>query len=235
MKTFTFVRLNLFSVLLFASASFAVNPKSPEWTAFVHVNVIPMDQEQVLSDQTVVVHQERIQAIGPAASTAVPPAARVIDAKGQFLLPGLADMHVHIYFPEELTLYVANGVTTVFNLNGQPAHLYWRKQTASGELLGPAIYSVGPTFDRSRTAEEAVKEVDAQAAAGYDGIKIYNQVSSAEYSALTAEAHKKNMVLVGHIAREPGFAPTLAAGQSIAHAEEYLYTFSTMTLIPGMT
>jgi hypothetical protein len=120
---------------------------------------------------------------------------------------------------------VVNGVTTVFNLNGQPAHLNWRKQTASGELLGPTIYSVGPTFDHPRTAEEAVKEVDQQFAAGYDEIKIYNQVSGTEYSALTAEARRKNLILVGHIAREPGFAATSSAGQSIAHAEEYLYTF----------
>ncbi|HYK41526.1 MAG TPA: amidohydrolase family protein, partial [Thermoanaerobaculia bacterium] len=61
--------------------------------------------------------------------------------------------------------------------------------------------------------------------AGYDAVKIYNQVSKAEYAALTAEARKKKLVLVGHVAREPGFAATLAAGQSIAHAEEFFYTF----------
>jgi cytosine/adenosine deaminase-related metal-dependent hydrolase len=225
MKRISLMRWTLTVLLAIAGMSFAADQLSSQWVAFVHVNVVPMDRDQVLRDQTVIIHGDRIQAMGPAASTLVPKGARVINAQSQFLLPGLADMHVHLYFPEELTLYVANGVTTVFNLNGRPAHLNWRKQTASGELLGPTIYSVGPTFEHPRTADEAVKEVDQQAAAGYDGIKVYNQVSKAEYPALTAEAHRKNMILIGHVAREPGFAATLAAGQSIAHAEEYLYTF----------
>jgi Amidohydrolase family len=194
-------------------------------TAFVHANVVPMDVEGLSKDQTVVVSNGRIQTIGPAVKTPVPAGATVVDASGLFLMPGLADLHVHVYVPEELTLYAANGVTTVFNLDGRPAHLAWRRRVASGELLGPTIYSVGPMFNRPRTPEEAVKEVDRQSAEGYDGVKIYNQVSAAEYPALTAAAKRKGLLLVGHIPREPGFAATLAAGQSIAHAEEYVYTF----------
>lgn len=194
-------------------------------TAFVHANVVPMDSDRVLRDQTVVVEAGRIRAVGPSASTTVPPGARRIDCAGGWLTPGLADMHVHVYAPEELTLYAVNGVTTVFNLDGRPAHLSWRKRIASGELLGPSIYSAGPMFNRPRSPEEAVAEVDRQSDAGYDAVKIYNQVSAAEYPALTAEAKKKGLVLVGHVAREPGYEATLAAGQSIAHAEELLYTF----------
>lgn len=197
----------------------------PRSIAFVHANVAPMDADRILRDQTVVVSGGRIAAVGPAGKTPVPPGARVIDAAGRYLSPGLADMHVHVYAPQELTLYVVNGVTTVFNLNGRPTYLDWRRRIAAGELLGPAIYSAGPTFDRPRTPAEAVAEVDRQAAAGWDAVKIYNQVSAAEYPALTAEAKAKGLVLVGHVAREPGFAATLSAGQSIAHAEEYVYTF----------
>lgn len=193
--------------------------------AFVNASVVPMDTERVLPDQTVVVEAGRIVAVGPTATTPVPPGARVVDAKGRFLSPGLADMHVHLYVPEELPLHVVNGVTAVFNLDGRPAHLSWRKRIASGELLGPTLYSVGPTFSRSRTPAEAEAEVDRQAAEGWDGVKVYNQVSAAEYPALTARARERGLVLVGHVAREPGFAATLAAGQSIAHAEEYVYTF----------
>jgi imidazolonepropionase-like amidohydrolase len=184
-----------------------------------------MDADRLLPDHTVVVSGGRIAGIGPTATMPLPDGAHVIDASGGYLSPGLADMHVHVYTPEELTLYAANGVTTVFNLSGRPQYLEWRRRIAKGEVLGPAIYSTGPIFDRPRSPEAAVEEVDRIAAAGYDGIKIYNQVSAAEYSALTAEAKKKGLVLVGHVAREPGFAATLAAGQSIAHAEEYVYTF----------
>ena len=193
--------------------------------AFVHGNVIPMDTDRVLRDQTVVVSAGRIAAIGPSPQIVIPAGARRVDVAGAYLSPGLADMHVHVYAPEELTLYALNGVTSVFNLNGRPAHLPMRRRIASGELFGPTLYSVGPTFDHPRTPEEAVAEVDRIAAEGWDGVKVYNQVSKAEYPALAAEAKKKNLVFVGHVAREPGFEATLAAGQSIAHAEEYVYTF----------
>jgi tetratricopeptide (TPR) repeat protein len=184
-----------------------------------------MDADRVLRDQTVVVSGGRIAAIGPSTGTPVPPGARIVDARGGYLSPGLADMHVHVYSPQELTLYVVNGVTTVFNLSGRPQYLEWRRRIAEGELLGPSVYSTGPMFSRPRTPEAAVEDVDRIAAEGYDGIKIYNQVGAAEYPALTAQARKKGLVLVGHVAREPGFEATLAAGQSIAHAEEFVYTF----------
>ncbi len=193
--------------------------------AFVHASVVPMDEPRVLRDQTVLVEAGRISALGPSGRTAIPRGATVVDASGRYLMPGLADMHVHLYAAEELTLDAVNGVTAVLNLNGRPAHLSWRRRIAEGELLGPTIYSAGPTFDHPRTAEEAVAEVDRQSAAGYDAVKIYNQVSAAEYPALTAEAKRKGLILVGHVPREPGFAATLSAGQSIAHAEEYVYTF----------
>jgi len=224
-----FLRIALWTGVLGSVASAAVAGRTPVAArtaiAFVHANVVPMDENRVLPDQTVVVSKGRIASIGPSASTPVPPGAQVVDAAGRYLCPGLADMHVHVYAPQELTLYVANGVTTVFNLNGRPAYLGWRKRIAEGELLGPAIYSAGPTFDHPRTPAEAVAEVDRQAAAGWDAVKIYNQVSAKEYPALTAEAKAKGLVLVGHVPREPGFTAALEAGQSIAHAEEYVYTF----------
>jgi hypothetical protein len=67
--------------------------------------------------------------------------------------------------------------------------------------------------------------VDEQASLGYDGVKVYNQVSKAEYSSLIAEAKRKGILLMGHIAREPDFELTLASGQSIAHLEEFTYTY----------
>jgi len=100
----------------------------------------------------------------------------------------------------------------------------WRKAVAEGRLTGPTIVTAGPVFMRARAAAEAVRVVDEIADAGYDGVKIYNQVSRAEYPALVEEAKRRNLLLMGHIAREPDVAMTLAAGQSVAHAEEFLYT-----------
>jgi imidazolonepropionase-like amidohydrolase len=67
---------------------------APGTIAFAHVNVVPMDSQRVLPDQTVVVENGRIARLG--ANVAVPPDARVIDGRGRaFLSPGLADMHSH--------------------------------------------------------------------------------------------------------------------------------------------
>ena len=209
-----------------SSASVADNVKpSAQACAFVHANVIPMDEERLLSDQTVVVANGKITQIGPSKTVNIPRGACRIDAKGKFLIPGLADAHVHLLSPNEFPLYLANGVTTVLNLDGHPAHLLWRKEIARGEMLGPTIFTTGPIFERARTAEEDVRMVDQQADAGYDGVKIYNPVSKEEYPALIAEAKKKNLLLMGHVARGPDFEVTVQSGQSIAHLEEFTYTF----------
>jgi imidazolonepropionase-like amidohydrolase/Tfp pilus assembly protein PilF len=193
--------------------------------AFVHVNVIPMHREGVLEDQTVLVANGKITAVGPAAKAVIPAEVRKIDARGKYLTPGLTDAHVHLQTPIEFPLYITNGVTTVFNLDGHPAHLLWRKRIESGEMAGPRIFTTGPIFTRAHKPEEAVRMVDEQAALGYDAVKIYNGVSKAEYPALIAEAKLKHLLLMGHVAREPDFEMTLAAGQSIAHLEEFTYTF----------
>jgi len=127
--------------------------------AFVHVNVIPMDREVVLFDQTVIIEEGRIHEIGPASSTKVKTGVTIIDAHGQYLMPALSDMHVHllgqtwnIMFPPEaqftadeldfnklLFLYVANGVATVQVMSAFPEHVLIREQIRRGEILGPRL------------------------------------------------------------------------------------------------
>src|SRR5207247_11018187 len=110
--------------------------------AYVYVTVIPMDRERVDLHQTVLVDADRIVAVGTATTTVVPPDATVIDGRGRFLLPGLADGHVHVnmgmpWAPTrdnfgEAPLYLAHGVTTVLNLSGSSAQLEWRRRIADG-------------------------------------------------------------------------------------------------------
>ncbi|HLL70264.1 MAG TPA: amidohydrolase family protein [Pyrinomonadaceae bacterium] len=192
--------------------------------AFMNVNVVPMDREGVLENQTVVVADGRISEMGAASKVKVPKGATRIEAKGRYLMPGLVDMHAHLYSPLELPLYLANGVTTVFNLNGRPANMLWRTDVIEGKLLGPTIYSCGPTIRTAQKAEEARRLVEEQSKAGWDAIKIYNGVSKEAYDAIISEAKKHGMLTIGHIPREPGFESVLKAGQAIAHAEEYVYT-----------
>jgi imidazolonepropionase-like amidohydrolase len=127
--------------------------------AFVHAAVVPMDRERILPDQTVVVVDGSIAALGPASKVKVPRKALRIDARGRYLLPALSDMHVHVEgeswnallspealaasktvpFEDFLFPYVANGVTTVQVLSGTHELLPVRGQIAAGELLAPRL------------------------------------------------------------------------------------------------
>jgi hypothetical protein len=139
-------------------------------------------------------------------------------------MPGLVDMHAHLYTPQEFPLYLAHGVTTVYNLWGRPAHLKWRERIARGEILGPTIYTCGPIIFRADTADAAREMVQAQSKAGYDSIKIYNDVSKEAYPVLINTARRNKMLVVGHIPRSVGLDGVLKGHQAIAHAEEYVYT-----------
>src|SRR5438067_146666 len=93
--------------------------------AITHVKVVPMDVERLLPDHTVVVEDGRITSVTPSGSddAAAPAGMRVVDGAGRYLLPGLADMHVHYWDAGEAALFLANGVTHVRNMWGAPFHL----------------------------------------------------------------------------------------------------------------
>jgi hypothetical protein len=118
-------------------------------TAFINVNVLPMDTGNILRDYTVVVEGEEITTVGPSADVEVSSGAFVIDASGAYLMPGLADMHTHLSIdpnPDFMRLFLAEGVTTIRNLNGLPDHLEWRDQVLRGDRTGPTIYTSGPVI-----------------------------------------------------------------------------------------
>jgi imidazolonepropionase-like amidohydrolase len=131
--------------------------QGPQTTAFVNVNIIPMETEQVLENQTVIVEGDRITAIGPAGKVTVTAGAQVVEGEGAYLMPGLADMHMHFgAFPFEaeerpLKLFIANGVTTVRDLSSQPLFFQWEKEIAAGSRVGPQIYKgrlISPNVDK---------------------------------------------------------------------------------------
>jgi hypothetical protein len=107
--------------------------------AFVNVNVIPMNDGPVLIDHTVVVRGDRIVAVGPSADVTVPDEVVQIDGSCRVLMPGLADMHVHLGFRSEATLLVANGITTAREMWGSPGHLTFRDDILAGDEFGPTL------------------------------------------------------------------------------------------------
>ncbi len=215
---------------LFGAASPAA-PDPPLDVAFLHVRVLPMDAERAIEDATVVIRGDRIVAVGPAGSVAVPAGATRIDGAGATLMPGLADLHVHLYSEEDLLNYLAHGVTTVLDMNGSADTRAWRARVASGDIAGPTVYTAGPslngqppgnpTFVALDDPGRAAFEVRRQKALGYDVIKVYSTLAPEVYHAVLETAAEEEMTVVGHLPLQVGFEGALDAGQAmIGHGEE---------------
>ncbi len=220
--------------LAVALVALAARPatQTPSAIAFTNVTVIPMDRDRSLSDQTVVVRGDRIVAMGNSASTQVPDGATRIDGRGKFLMPGMAEMHAHIpggqatdaYMQRVLALFVANGVTTIRGMLGDPRHLPLRAAVAKGEILGPTIYTSGPSFNNNTATspEVAIKMVQDQKAAGYDLLKIHPGVPRAAFDAMAATANKLGIPFSGHVPADVGLERALSAKyNSIDHIDGY--------------
>lgn len=208
-------------------------PYETRATAFTHVNVVTMTDETVRADQTVVVRNGRIAAIGEAGRVRIPFGARRIEGRGRYLLPGLADMHMHLPYgdggradiPAVLQLYVANGVTTVMNLLGLPEHFEARARVASGEWLGPEIWTSGFFVNQPfvTTPEEVERSIAEQSAAGVDVIKLHGELTREAYARAFEVARREGLPVIGHIPRNLGVAAAIEERQGVVvHAEEYL-------------
>ncbi|HEU4565440.1 MAG TPA: amidohydrolase family protein [Gemmatimonadaceae bacterium] len=222
--------------LLAAGAPAAQAAPDTGVTAFVHVNVVPMDRERVLRDRTVLVSGGRIRAVGSAAD--VPAGARVIDGRGTaYLLPGLADMHTHSDTRSDLAVYLANGVTTILNMGDARYGFIARTMPAAnrGEIPAPHVYAAfvvdgSPRFGHFvvATPDEARAVVRLARTNGYHFIKVYNDLSPDVFRALVSEGRARGVPVVGHGVTRVGLEEQLAAGQRlVAHAEEFFYTVFT--------
>lgn len=207
--------------------------------AITHVSVVPMTRDTVLADATVLVRDGRIAAVGPAARVRVPAGTRQVDGHGRWLVPGLADMHTHLFAddsvvpdtvaPYELGVMVANGVTTTRIMIGTPQHLVLRRGVREGSVLGPQLWVASPQFtgraaSNARvvtTAEQARAAVREVAAAGYDFIKLTLFITPPVYDAVMDEAARRGIRVIGHVEPVVGVAHALAAGQPIEHLDAY--------------
>jgi imidazolonepropionase-like amidohydrolase len=205
-------------------------------TVFVHVNVVPMDRERVLRDQTVIVADGKIVSVGR--KTAIPTNAQVIDGHGTaWLSPGLADMHTHSESKQDLAVYLVQGVTTVLQMGGARASFVDKTVPAvnRGAIPGPHVYAsflVDGNADYNgfviKTPDEARAIVGLAKTNGYDFMKVYVGLAPDVFDALADEGRKQGLPLVGHGVTAVRLERQLAEGQVlVAHAEEFFYTFFT--------
>jgi imidazolonepropionase-like amidohydrolase len=217
----------------------------PRQTAITHVAVVDVNSGRLLDDQTVIVTGHRITQMAAAASIRVASGALIVDGRGKFLIPGLWDMHSHVFenssraaspdmhalaFP----LYIANGVTGARDmwttLEEIPLTARWTEAEDDGSLIGPRVVPTstmitGPGRGGEQhtivvvTPEAGRRVVDSLVAGGARTIKVQNNLSRDVYLAIADEARAKGVSYVGHVTAAVSVRDAATAGQhSIEHA-----------------
>ena len=197
-----------------------------------------MTSKKIVKNQTVLVKGKRIIEIGPSETVIVPVYSKLIDGTGAYLMPGLADMHMHTrdnwddwlsdWPVSPLYLYLANGVTTIrcFGPKGNTFGYVrrWRDDINKGKQIGPTIYTCGRQLRGPvRNPEDVVQE---QKDNGYDFIKLYSFLSKEEFHKALSKAKAIDMYTAGHIPFQVGLDGVLLAGMNeIAHLEELTWEF----------
>jgi hypothetical protein len=237
------------ALTLAQSGSPARNPQTRAGTSIVitHVTIIDTETGKEVPDRTVVITDERITDIQAGRVAKLSSAARVVDGRGKYLIPGLWDMHVHTlarerrdtYFP----LFLANGITGVRDMGAWISLLEireWRQQMASGTLVGPRIIGVaGPLVDGPggkhihtgfptdtggvvavSTADEGREAVANLQQQGVDFIKVYNQLPRDAFFAIADEAKRRRIAFTGHVPVSVTISEASKAGQrSMEHLD----------------
>jgi imidazolonepropionase-like amidohydrolase len=222
------------ALCLFAVIAGAQSPP----IAIVRVAVIPMSDvaspEILLNNQTVIVENGRIAQIGPSRQVRAPKGAVVINGRGKFLVPGLAEMHAHIpvaqdeddeLVRETLFLYLSNGITTIRGMLGDPYHLRLKEQVRAGEFLSPRVYTSSPSLNGNSvpTPEEARAKVLQYAAEGYDFLKIHPGIQLHVFEELVAAAREASITFSGHVPAMVGIRRAIDFGYaSIDHIDGYV-------------
>jgi imidazolonepropionase-like amidohydrolase len=205
MKLLCFLLFLLLPGRLFAQSS----PPPP--LALTHVTVIDSTGAPPGLDQTVVVAEGRIAALGRTGAVPIPAAARIVNAKGKFLIPGLWEMHAHATgIPGISALYIANGVTGIRDMGTHMDRIKREREAiAEGNTPGPTIIAAGDIVEGQQTSdsfrveardpEEAVDVVRALKQQSVDFIKIGTFLTPEVYRAIVEEAGNQRLTIAGHV------------------------------------
>jgi imidazolonepropionase-like amidohydrolase len=237
------MRTIIFVLILVTTAIGTFAQREPRFLVFTNATVINVKSGRFLREQTIVITDDRITALSPKAK--IPPRALVVDATGQFVVPGFWDMHAHALWSNDqvqrmLDLFLANGVTAVRDMGSPLAVdeiMQWRKEVSDGAVLGPRLFPAGkiidgpqPVWPGSLTAETDQQAKEAVAYLhdhGVDFIKVYSRLPRAAYFAIAAEAKKDGIDYVGHVPIYISAREASTAGQrSIEHLSEILLACS---------
>lgn len=211
--TIAVILIVLICSVLFSKKDYGT-PNSPlgeslKSIAIKNVNVISMNnnEEEIQSNMTVLIDHGKITKILPD-SLPFHSKYEVKEGNGKYLMPGLIDMHSHIFDRSDLPMYLGYGVTTVRNMMGFPMHLRWRKQINDGVYPGANLITASPTINGGNdtgpfhknieSSEDAIKSVNTYKSEGYDFIKIYDGLNIEQFKSVMKTAKQNNMYVAGH-------------------------------------
>ncbi len=186
-----------------------LSPKSTVSLALVGGTLIDVTGKPTTPNAVVVIDGDRIVAAGPRATIRIPDGAKIVDVTGKFLLPGLWDMHAHLYQTEFGPTYLAAGITTALDVgNDMEFGTALRDAAKEKRGLGPRMLlagyidgkNEGHSFDvQVETAEEVRAAVQRYKDAGYEQLKIRDAVKPETLKLICAEAHRLGMTVTGHV------------------------------------
>ncbi|GAL65681.1 amidohydrolase family protein [Jejuia pallidilutea] len=208
-----------------------VNKNEPTFNdsyLITNANIIPMHKDTVLKNKMVHIKKGIITKI---ADTINVDNVKIFSANNKYLMPGLIDMHVHVWDKYELGLYLANGVTTVRNLWGMPMHMRIKNDIVNNAIFSPLFFTTGPKLTGSEfigddnlnltSPNEAKKKVISYKNRGYDFIKTYYGLDKNIFDAVIEQAEISGMDIVAHPSQKVPFSYHLHPQiKSIEHAEE---------------
>ncbi|MBV8858856.1 MAG: amidohydrolase family protein [Acidobacteria bacterium] len=215
-----------------AGISRRISPQRKGALVITNANVIDGTGRAPVQDAVVVIEGGRITAVGPRASVKIPKGARLFDAQGRYVLPGLWEMHAHFEQVEWGPVYLAAGVTTVRDVGNEFEFMTAvRDAIREGRGLGPRILLAGVVDGDSRmalgviranTPEEARAVVRRYHGAGFQQIKIYSSIKPDILKEITAEAHRLGMTVTGHVPNGMNAVQAVEAGMDQINHIQYL-------------
>lgn len=188
--------------------------KQLEYTAFIHCNIIDGTGSEIKHDQTLILRSNIIYDFGPELN--IPQKCRVINASGKTFIPGLIDMHGHLYalgssqivaYPK---LYLSGGVTTIFSPGEfEPEKVIeLRDKINNHETVGPTIFTAGSYFDTYPSSIfwiEACKDTNevlnkfAKWKDRIDAVKVYSNTSEEQFKVIKRLAQGSGFLITGHL------------------------------------
>jgi imidazolonepropionase-like amidohydrolase len=222
-----------YSMRLFTKSA-SVKSTNEKLIAIEGGTVVDVVAEKTLPDAVVLIENGIIKKIGKKGEVSIPAGAKIIDAKGKTLLPGLWDMHAHFEQAEWGPAYLAAGVTTVRDCGNEFSFINAIKDAIDqGKGVGPEILKAGIIDGKgpyalgviqADTKEEAIKAVDRYKDNGYVQIKIYSSVKPAIVKAICDEAHKQGLTVTGHIPNGMTLQQGVDSGMNMVNHVQYVYS-----------